>query len=275
MRKNYKPNPYHNFHHAVDVLQFAFLLLKSSPGLTESLLALDIFSLLVAAIGHDVGHTSYNNRFHCQSESLLSVLFNDQSVLENYHSLIIFAILRHPRYNFCAIWDSDRWKLFRRIVLSCVLGTDMSAHFKYIKSFSDAQLQRDRDLDQELRILLAVLVIKCADISNIIRPFEVARRWGFKLVAEFFCQGDWERFLGQTPCLLTDRFSYDLARSQEHFMLQVAGPLFRYTADAFPGTSFCIEALESNVQSWREWVPEADEIIQASDDLRPYIKTKP
>lgn len=151
----------------------------------------------------------------------------------------------------------------------------MSAHFKYIKNFSDAQLQSGRELDQEGRILLSVLVIKCADISNIIRPFEVARRWGFKLVSEFFCQGDWERFLGQTPCLLTDRFTYDLARSQEHFMLQVAGPLFRFTAEAFPGTEFCIEALESNVQSWRIWVPEADEIVQASEDLRPYIKTKP
>jgi len=274
LRKNYKANPYHNFWHAVDVLQFTYLLLRSTPEFLQSLSHIEVFSLLLASIGHDVGHTSYNNRFHCATESLLSVLFNDQAVLENFHSLIIFAILRHPRYNFCAHWTSERWTLLRKVVISCVLGTDMAAHFKYIKRFSEAQLSEGRQLDQDSRILLAVLVIKCADISNIIRPFPVARQWGFKLVSEFFCQGDWERFLGQRPCFLTDRFTFDLARSQEHFMLQVAGPLFRLAAETFPGTSFCIESLEANVQHWRNWVPEKDEIVQASEDFRPYIRTK-
>lgn len=272
VRANYKPNPYHNFQHAVDVLQFAFLLLRSAPEFLEQLQTLEVFALLLAAIGHDVGHTSYNNRFHCASETLLSVLFNDQSVLENYHSLIIFAILRHPRYNFCPSWSAEQWAAFRKLVIGCVLGTDMSAHFAYLKRFSAAQLGSAASLDQESRALLAVLIIKCADISNIIRPFDTARRWGFKLVGEFFCQGDWERVLGQQPSFLTDRFAFDLARGQEHFMLQVAGPLFRYVAETFPGTAFCMQELERNVECWRAWVPEDDELVQASADLRPHMR---
>ncbi len=130
-------------------------------------------------------------------------------------------------------------------------------------------------MDQESRNLLAIMIIKCADISNIIRPFDVARRWGFKLMSEFFCQGDWERFLGQEPGFLNDRFTCDLAKSQEYFMLQVAGPLFRFASEAFSGTDFCIQELERNVECWRHWVPEEDEIIQATKDLRPYIRTKP
>ncbi len=142
LKANYKPNPYHNFHHAVDVLQFVYLLLRSAPSMCELLSPLELFSLLLAAIGHDVGHTSYNNRFHCASESLLSILFNDQSVLENYHSLIIFAIIRHPKYNFCSSWTEDRWFQFRKQVISCVLSTDMAAHFKYLKQFTDAGFVR-------------------------------------------------------------------------------------------------------------------------------------
>lgn len=259
----------------MDVLQFAYLLFRNAPELTELMKPLEIFAVLLAAIGHDVGHTSYNNQLHCATESLLSVLFNDQSALENYHSLLVFAILRHPRYNFCQHWPSEDWTQLRRLVIACILGTDMAKHFRYIRRFTEAQLGAGRSLDPESRTQLAIMVIKCADISNIIRPFDVARKWGFKLVSEFFCLGDWERFLGQQPSFLTDRFTFDLARSQENFMLQVAGPLFRFAAEAFPGTAFCMEALEANVQSWREWSPEVDEIIQASEDFRPYIRTRP
>lgn len=255
----------------MDVLQFAFLMLKTSKELCEQLSKLELFSLLLACIAHDVGHTSYNNRFHCSCHSLLAILFNDQSVLENYHSLILFSILRRPRYNFCYKWDVDKWSEFRRVTISCILGTDMAAHFKYLKKFADSQIGPSRELDQDGRLMLAIMLVKCADISNIIRPFDIARRWGFKLVAEFFCQGDWERFLGQEPSFLTNRFCFNMAQGQEHFMLQVAGPLFRFVSENYKELSFCFEQLEKNVQLWKVWVPEEDELVMASEDLRPFI----
>lgn len=227
--------------------------------------------MLLASIGHDVGHSSFNNRFHCQTGSLLSILFNDQSVLENYHSLIVFSLMRRPCYNFTCKWDVEKVGLFRKNVISCILGTDMAAHFTFIKRFAEIKLVDGMEIDSENRGLLLVMLIKCADISNIIRPFNIARKWGFKLVSEFFCQGDWERYLGFKPSFLTDRFTFDLAQSQEHFMLQVARPLFKICADHFPGTQFCVDSLEGNVKQWRRWVPEADEIVQASEDFRPFI----
>lgn len=69
-------NPYHNFAHAVDVLQCLFYMLselgllpftnksKSDTVRPQDLLSLyDIFALLIAAIGHDAAHPGVNNMF--------------------------------------------------------------------------------------------------------------------------------------------------------------------------------------------------------------------
>jgi hypothetical protein len=77
-------NPYHNFRHAVDVLQANYYFLCKigaiepmclgsipkdtqeriiNPQIKDLLDPLDIFALLMASIGHDVGHPGVNNTF--------------------------------------------------------------------------------------------------------------------------------------------------------------------------------------------------------------------
>lgn len=58
----YKPNPYHNFRHAVDVLQAVYFFLISTQ-LTSLLTPLDILALIVAALSHDIGHPGCSNFF--------------------------------------------------------------------------------------------------------------------------------------------------------------------------------------------------------------------
>ncbi|KAI8887220.1 HD-domain/PDEase-like protein [Backusella circina FSU 941] len=96
-------NPYHNFAHAVDVLQCLFFMLcemgvlpftsKRKKGLL--LRPSDAFSLLIAAIGHDAAHPGVNNLFLINSATPLAVLYNDRSVLESLHSMTLFQILRN------------------------------------------------------------------------------------------------------------------------------------------------------------------------------------
>ncbi|KAG1441879.1 hypothetical protein G6F56_011293 [Rhizopus delemar] len=68
-------NPYHNFSHAVDVLQCLFFMLCETGVLPFTnkhsdktrpqgiLLPIDAFALLVASIGHDAAHPGVNNMF--------------------------------------------------------------------------------------------------------------------------------------------------------------------------------------------------------------------
>ena len=76
-----------------------FSLLSNVSLFHRYLTRLDVFSLLVAAIGHDVGHNGLSNQYHTISRSKLALLYNDSSVLENMHASILITILhRYVRW---------------------------------------------------------------------------------------------------------------------------------------------------------------------------------
>lgn len=77
MSGRYNSNPYHNFSHAVDVTQTVYRVVMV-PGLNLVLSPLEIFSMLVAAIGHDVGHPGVNNAFLVKIKHDLAMRHNDK-----------------------------------------------------------------------------------------------------------------------------------------------------------------------------------------------------
>lgn len=277
---NYHDNPYHNLHHAVDVLQCCYYVLRLSMMLRRMFRPVDIMALFVAALCHDIGHPSFNNPFSVEHESLVAWLYNDHAVLENMHSTMLFAILRNPRYNFVSHWPRSQWKEFRSLMVASILGTDMSQHFQFIRQFQgiDGAFARAlRCLNQgeagpivpEDRKLLAVAVIKFADICNVVRPFHSAKKWGFHLVCEFFHQGDWERILGYQNTPMTFRSLPDLARGQQYFLNNVAGPLYKTIGEYFSELHFAEDSLKANLEAWRAWRPETDQEIQSYIELYP------
>ena len=180
---------YHNFRHVVDVLQavFYFLLQLGTlpPYLTESvtpnannpfspiaaiLKPFDALTLLISAIGHDVGHPGVNNAFLVALRAPLAQLYNDNSVLEAFHCAAYSQILR--RYWSVAFEDND----LRRLLIKSILATDMGVHFKYMSDLGNLQekLHHNKGTDgwspqvlEEYKTLACGLLIKCADISNV------------------------------------------------------------------------------------------------------------
>lgn len=103
LRDSYRStNPYHNFRHAVDVLQatFHFLLklkclpLKDSTMEEKGLLnPVETLTILIVAIGHDVSHPGVTNMFLVKTEAPIANVFNNNSVLESFHSAVFSEIL--------------------------------------------------------------------------------------------------------------------------------------------------------------------------------------
>lgn len=98
-------NPYHNFYHAVDVLQSMYYLvsrmgfLHKHPPTTTSRLhnritSIDILALFLICIGHDLGHPGVTNAFMVNASTSLSLLFNDTSVLESYHAVLLYRLIK-------------------------------------------------------------------------------------------------------------------------------------------------------------------------------------
>lgn len=185
--------PYHNFRHVVDVLQATFHFLvqlgnipeyppksdgadgmmsqKPSP-IAELIRPFDALTLLITAIGHDVGHPGVNNAFLVHLNAPLAQLYNDRSVLESFHCAAYSQILR--RHWLSAFEERD----MRQLMISTILATDMGLHFDYMKKLGYLQEKlhenggvtdgwNGRIIDDQ-RTLACSLLIKCADISNVV-----------------------------------------------------------------------------------------------------------
>lgn len=181
--------PYHNFRHVVDVLQATFNFLvhigalpvydseeplathgEKSP-IASLLNPFEALTLLITAIGHDVGHPGVNNGFLTTLNAPLAQLYNDRSVLESFHCAAYSQILR--RY-WPAVFEDRK---MRGLMISSILATDMGLHFDYMKKMGDLQekLQHNNSTEgwngrqlEENKALACSLLIKCADISNVV-----------------------------------------------------------------------------------------------------------
>jgi len=184
--------PYHNFRHVIDVLQATFNFLVNigtlppyppnpaegagAPAEAKSPMAsllkpFEALTLLITAIGHDVGHPGVNNGFLITLNAPLAQLYNDRSVLESFHCAAYSQILR--RYWPAAFEDAR----MRSLMISSILATDMGLHFEYMRKLGDVQdkLQANNSTDgwdgrmiEEQKALACSLLIKCADISNVV-----------------------------------------------------------------------------------------------------------
>lgn len=180
--------PYHNFRHVVDVLQaiFHFLVqlgrLPSYPGgqtssvvptpIAALIRPFDALTLLITAIGHDVGHPGVNNAFLVTLNAPLAQLYNDRSVLESFHCAAYSQILRR---HWPAAFSGVE---MRQLMINSILATDMGLHFDYMKRMGNLEEKffanghvtegwNGRTLE-EYRTLACSLLIKCADISNVV-----------------------------------------------------------------------------------------------------------
>ena len=181
---------YHNFRHVIDVMQaiFYFLIqLRTLPPFPASsvrssadrqaspvanlLKPFDALTLLLTAIGHDVGHPGVNNAFLVALNAPLAQLYNDKSVLEAFHCAAYSQILR--RYWKAAFEDIP----MRGLMINSILATDMGMHFNYMKELGHLQskVHHNNGTDgwspqvlDDYRILICALLVKCADISNVV-----------------------------------------------------------------------------------------------------------
>ncbi|KAM0390218.1 hypothetical protein ACHAQC_008208 [Fusarium culmorum] len=211
----------------------------------------EALTLLITAIGHDVGHPGVNNGFLVTLNAPLAQLYNDRSVLESFHCAAYSQILR--RYWPSAFEDTK----MRNLMISSILATDMGLHFDYMKKLGDVQerLQASNTTDgwngrqiEENKSLACSLLIKCADISNVARSHEIALQWTYILSEEFSRQASMESELSIQSSLMTPpkQDMASLAKGQLGFMNLFATPLFQGVADIMPTMQYTVDELEMN-----------------------------
>ncbi|CAI5758917.1 unnamed protein product [Candida verbasci] len=277
VRNSYKNgNPFHNFRHAVDVLQANFYFLIKlgciSKEYTDSnayLNNIQVLGLLIATLGHDVGHPGTTNAFMIANNSPISLIYNDRSVLESFHTTIfINRILKicWPKLLTKKI-DNDSLITIKDLIISSILATDMGEHFEYIHKLENFSTNESiKNHDNRIKLICALL-IKCADISNVTRPLRISSQWAMVLSREFEEVNMLDKYLNMENYeidiekdLVYDAIPFDLDqilkiqpllyKSQIFFINTFAENLFKNIVNIFPQLEFTSEIIQENKKFW-------------------------
>ena len=256
----YNKVPYHNWRHACDVTQFVnyeIRLAKMDTVFTK----FELLGILTSTICHDANHDGFTNVYNVKAETPLGILFKNQSVMETHHCSVAISVITKEESNiFAALTESDYKKMWT-LIIQLILITDMAKHFDFLKAMNEALDKGPLDLENnEHRLMLMQAILKCADISNVSRPFELADKWCDVLCEEFFRQGDLEMANGmEYTSPLNDREHLDKPKSQIGFYTFVCLPLFKVAARAMPPLEKNVVQISSNLDVWKASAAEKEQ----------------
>ena len=259
LKKKYRPNFYHNFRHCCDVTQYLFMFINTDK-VDTFFSNMEKFVLLVSGLTHDIDHPGVNNNYLIATEDELAYRYNDKSVLENYHAFNAFKMLQKDELNILEGLSEEQYREFRKLLVQTILATDMSNHFSIISIFeSRIGTGRLSNENAEDKMLLMRVMMKCSDISNLSRPFDIAKKWANACINEFFSQGDLEKKKGMPISPLMDRNNLDFPKSQMDFGKFVVAPIFKLLASAFKELTPLHDSVCNNIERWKQIYEEEQE----------------
>ena len=96
-----------------------------------------------------------------------------------------------------------------------ILATDINRQQEFLGKFKRHLDAATLDLSRrENRAFILQIALKCADISNPTRPWDISHKWSIKVCDEFFRQGEFERKLNLPVTSICDQQSTSVAKIQ-------------------------------------------------------------
>jgi hypothetical protein len=254
LRDAYNKVPYHNWRHAVDVTQFASFQLLSAGSPESGFSKSEILACLLAALCHDVNHDGFTTVANARAQTPLGILFKQQSVIEMHHCSIAIKIISKDETNVLSNLNSSHSARVWSLIISLILATDMGRHFVLVEEFAAKVRRKEFSIKEPAdRIMLLSMLLKCADLAPVVRPFDLASKWAEFVSEEFFRQGDLEKAKGmQYTSTVADREHLDKPKSQMGFYTSVCLPLFGSVALVMPALDSSLRQLNANIAKWQD-----------------------
>jgi len=299
-------NPYHNAIHAADVtqtvhtmiqmaLQTTTILSDSGSEIEQEVLPgffvrccpnhLKLFSTLLGAVCHDVDHPGRSNAFQTKLRTEVAVIYNDKSVLENWHIAHAFARMigldlfnsqnfytkdytiegvRNKNQQDCECnllcnASAEDFAKIRNMMIEAILQTDMTKHFALVAEVKNMLIQIEEEEknggiqhDDERTWTLLTFMLHQADISGQAKADPLFLSWSDRVQQEFFEQGDQEAALGLLPISpYCDRVTTNQAMAQTGFVEFVIQPSYDVLADYIPAMQQTVLPLiQENLDFW-------------------------
>ena len=264
----YKTTLYHNMMHGADVTQSLclYFLNSNAEEICQSLV-LDLLGILIAALGHDLGHPGLTNPFHINSSSELAITYNDISCLENYHTSKLFRTIRNPETDIFEKLSVQDYKTIRKRMIGHILATDMANHGKIMTVIKSRIAINKAENKTKFELLsgnektkfeeqqsLFDFLIHAADLAHNTKLFNISLKWVELLSEEFWLQGDKEKSMNLPVSFLCDRDSYNIPQSQVGFIKGFIIPTFDCLIDIFPSLKYSLDNAKTNLKKWEKLV---------------------
>ncbi|PVH18122.1 uncharacterized protein CXQ87_001039 [Candidozyma duobushaemuli] len=264
VRDNYQHgNPFHNFRHAVDVMQACFHYLIRLGCLPE-------FSQFRKNPKEDELAT-LKNPVGKEASVLLDMVYPLATVRPKVKHLCHTSILSNPLACFSSplamtllniVTDSSSNLTLKHLIIGSILATDMAEHFEYVDKLQKFKFSTSDPLDDKVK-LISSLLIKCADISNVTRPLRVSSQWALVLSREFAEIETLEKKLAnkdvdldvsydKVPTTVEDVLTTNptMHKGQLFFIKTFAEGLFKSISELFPELEFTSDIAMENKEYW-------------------------
>ena len=271
---------YHNSLHGADITQTICLFFNNSNAEEVShAQVIDLLSIIIAALGHDVGHPGLTNTFQINSSSDMAITYNDSSCLENFHLCTLFKTIRKDEYNIFEKLSPQDYKNIRKKMISEILATDMAIHGKVLNNIRSkipeylltnekennknkikkfeliTDINNEQTTNEEKQALFDYF-IHSADLGHNTKLFNISLRWVKLLSEEFWLQGDKERKMNLSISFLCDRDTTIVPKSQVGFIGGFIIPTYNFLVIMFPNLSYTIENAKDNLNKWQKLADE-------------------
>jgi hypothetical protein len=214
----YKDNPFHCFEHASHVtmsvskllsriaapdsiesqgggMDMASALHDHTYGITSD--PLTQFSVVVAALIHDVDHRGVPNFVLCKEEPNLAAAYKDKSVAEQNSVDLAWNALMDPSFAVlrgCIYGDEIEMKRFRQLLVNSVMATDifdkelgLLRKKRWEKAFQEGPEggSREEDTNRKATIVIEHL-IQASDVAHTMQHWHVYQKWNARLFQEMY-----------------------------------------------------------------------------------------
>uniref|UniRef100_A0A1I8HLY6 PDEase domain-containing protein n=1 Tax=Macrostomum lignano TaxID=282301 RepID=A0A1I8HLY6_9PLAT len=230
-------NYYHTAIHGMDVAQSMSCLLRVA--LKLGVLTLDrqeLFIAVLSALMHDINHPGVTYDYFY--DKVIKNFFKSKNMVSNENPLTDEPLRTSIHQRFCRRSSKRRYlhsleshqanmsvsallcsslishlpeqrqRQLCELMSSLVESTDMSLHQSLSTEVSRLATLFDSgsppEIESQERLILLCFILKCSDISNPAKEWDYYFTWAKLITAEFFAQGDKERFI--RGCLNPNKF---------------------------------------------------------------------
>ncbi|MEL7431128.1 MAG: hypothetical protein AAGI90_01175 [Chlamydiota bacterium] len=234
VRENYEDHPYHNYHHAVGVTQFLYMI-DTKGCLREKLSLEKRFGLFLAALNHDLAHPGKSASYQKELFTELYEKYGETSTLEKYHVDVAKNLWNDPE---TPVFPKKHHAFLETYIEHLIVSTDMQRHEEFFQFCQN----ENNNLDMRISILL----IKCADLSQFIRGRDLAEKWFFRLRKELYLE-KMHQLEKKGECVQEEIAPFHGLLSQQDFIDKIAFPLYALLTTMIPPLKEVEDLLDSNL----------------------------